>query len=73
MNPGANEQFNLEPILAVLFGSIMLLTIGIFMFIMVLVYQKKKIRHIREQEKIRSEYARSVLKAKVEIREETLK
>lgn len=59
--------------MAVLFGTIMLLTIGIFMFVMVLVYQKKKIRNIREQEEIRSKYARSVLKAKVEIREETLK
>lgn len=73
MNQGTTEQFNLEPILAVLFGTIMLLTVGVFMFVMVLVYQKKKIRNIREQEEIRSRYARSVLKAKVEIREETLK
>lgn len=73
MNTGANEQFNVEPILAVLFGSIMLLTVGIFMFVMVLVYQKKKIRNIQEQEEIRSKYAHTVLKAKVEIREETLK
>lgn len=73
MNQAANEQFNVEPVLAILFGSIMLLTIGIFMFVMVLVYQKKKIRSMKEQEEIRSNYMRSVLKAKVEIREETLK
>lgn len=73
MTQATNEQFNVEPILAVLFGSIMLLTIGIFVFVMVLVYQKKKIRNIRKQEEIRSNYVRSVLKAKVEMREETLK
>lgn len=58
--------------MAILFGSIVLLAIGIFMIVMILVYQKKKIRHIREQEEIRSKYARSVLKATIEIREETL-
>src|SRR5690606_10534228 len=72
MSPASSERFNLEPILAILFGSIVLLAIGIFMIVMILVYQKKKIRHIREQEEIRSKYARSVLKATIEIREETL-
>lgn len=73
MDQATSEQFNAEPILAILFVSIMLLTIGIFMFVMVLVYQKKKMRTMQQQEEIRSNYMRSVLKAKVEIREETLK
>lgn len=62
-----------EIVIAILFGSLMLALIGVFMFVMVIFYQRRKIRHIREQQQLMAQYERSVLKAKVEIREETLK
>src|SRR3546814_12864274 len=43
------------------------------MFRMVIIYQKRKIKTIREQQQLISQYEQAVLKAKVEIREETLK
>jgi len=64
---------NVEVVIAVLFGSLILALIGVFMFVMVIVYQKRKIRNIREQQRLITEYEQAVLKAKVEIREETLK
>ncbi len=67
------DASNIEVIIAVLFGSLILALIGVFMFVMVIVYQKRKIRNIREQQRLITEYERAVLKAKVEIREETLK
>jgi len=67
------ERSSNEMIFAFLFGSLMLALIGVFVFIMVILYQKRKIRSIREQQLLINQYERSVLKAKVEIREETLK
>lgn len=67
------ETTNIEIAIAVLFGSLMLALIGVFMFLMVIVYQKRKIKAIREQQQLVAQYEQSVLKAKVEIREETLK
>src|SRR5690606_29058176 len=64
---------NTEVIIAVLFGSLILALIGVFMFVMVIVYQKRKIKNIREQQRLITEYEQGVLKAKVEMREETLK
>lgn len=64
---------NVEVVIAVLFGSLILALIGVFMFVMVIVYQKRKIRNIREQQRLITEYEQAVLEAKVEIREETLK
>jgi Signal transduction histidine kinase len=64
---------NVEVVIAVLFGSLILALIGVFMFVMVIVYQKRKIRNIREQQRLITEYEQAVLKAKVEIRDETLK
>ena len=51
----------------------MLALIGVFMFLMVIVYQKRKINAIREQQRLITQYEQAFLKAKVEIREETLK
>lgn len=62
-----------ELIIAFLFGSLMLALIGGFMFMMVVFYQKRKIKAFKEQQRLRTQYEQSVLKAKVEIREETLK
>ena len=67
------ETTNIEIAIAVLFGSLMLALIGVFMFLMVIVYQKRKIKAIREQQQLIMQYEQAVLKAKVEIREETLK
>jgi len=67
------DASNIEVIIAVLFGSLILALIGVFMFVMVIVYQKRKIRNIREQQRLITEYEQAVLKAKVEMREETLK
>lgn len=67
------ETTNIEIAIAVLFGSLMLALIGVFMFLMVIIYQKRKIRAIREQQQLIAQYEQAVLKAKVEIREETLK
>lgn len=64
---------NNELVIAFLFGSLMLALVGAFMFVMVIFYQKRKIRNIREQQRLITQYERSVLKAKVEMREETLK
>lgn len=64
---------NIEVVIAVLFGSLILALIGVFMFVMVIVYQKRKIKNIREQQRLITEYEQGVLKAKVEMREETLK
>jgi len=64
---------NTEVIIAVLFGSLILALIGVFMFVMVIVYQKRKIKNIREQQRLVTKYEQGVLKAKVEMREETLK
>ncbi len=64
---------NNELVIAFLFGSLMLALVGAFMFVMVIFYQKRKIRNIREQQRLITRYERSVLKAKVEMREETLK
>lgn len=63
----------IEPIIAVLFASLVLAVVGGFMFIVVIFYQKKKIKHIKEQQRLIAEYEQSVLKAKVEMREATLK
>ena len=67
------ETTNIEIAIAVLFGSLMLALIGVFMFLMVIVYQKRKINAIREQQRLITQYEQAFLKAKVEIREETLK
>src|SRR5690606_22366658 len=67
------ETTDIEIAIAVLFGSLMLALIGVFMFLMVVVYQKRKIRAIREQQQLITQYEQAVLKAKVEMREETLK
>ncbi|RQP09530.1 ATP-binding protein [Parapedobacter defluvii] len=67
------ETSNIEVVLAVLFGSLILALIGVFMFVMVIVYQKRKIKNIREQQRLITQYEQAVLKAKVEMREETLK
>ncbi|MEC3879672.1 sensor histidine kinase [Parapedobacter sp. 10938] len=67
------ETTNIEIAIAVLFGSLMLALIGVFMFLMVIIYQKRKINAIREQQQLIVQYEQAVLKAKVEIREETLK
>lgn len=64
---------NIEVVIAVLFGSLILALIGVFMFVMVIFYQKRKIKTIREQQRLIAQYEQAVLKAKVEIREETLK
>src|SRR5690554_3053534 len=64
---------NIEVVIAILFGSLMLALIGVFMFVMVIFYQKRKIKAIREQQQLITQYEQAVLKAKVEIREETLK
>ncbi|MBK1440396.1 hypothetical protein JHJ32_10400 [Parapedobacter sp. ISTM3] len=62
-----------EIIIAFLFGSLMLALIGVFMFMMVIFYQKRKIRSIEERQRLIAQYEQAALKAKVEIREETLK
>ncbi|WP_257667568.1 sensor histidine kinase [Parapedobacter tibetensis] len=67
------ESADFEPWIAILFASLMLLVIGFFMLAMLIVYQKKKTKHYKEQQQLKTEYEQSVLKAKVEIREETLK
>ena len=67
------ETSSNEMIFAFLFGSLMLALVGVFMFMMVIFYQKRKIKSIREQQRLITQYEQSVLKAKVEIREETLK
>ncbi|MGV3763004.1 sensor histidine kinase [Parapedobacter sp.] len=69
----AIESTNIEIAIAILFGSLMLALIGVFMFLMVIIYQKRKIKAIREQQELIVQYEQAVLKAKVEIREETLK
>src|SRR5690606_13191541 len=51
----------------------MLAVIGVFMFLMVIIYQKRKIKAIRAQQQLIAQYEQAVLNAKVEIREETLK
>jgi len=67
------DASNVEVVVAVLFGSLILALVGVFMFIMVIVYQKRKIKSIREQQQLVAKYEQAVLHAKVEIREETLK
>lgn len=67
------KESGVDPIIAIIFASLMLLFIGIFLFIVVIFYQRKKIKNFKERQRIRAKYERSVLKAKVEIREETLK
>lgn len=67
------ETTNIEIAIAILFGSLMLALIGVFMFLMVIIYQKRKIKAIRTQQQLIAQYEQAVLKAKVEIREETLK
>ena len=68
----AIETTNIEIAIAILFGSLMLALIGVFMFLMVIIYQKRKIKAIKEQQELVTEYEQAVLKAKVEIREDTL-
>lgn len=63
----------IEIVIAVLFGSLMLALIGVFVFLMVIIYQKRKINAIKAQQQLIAKYEQAVLKAKVEIREETLK
>lgn len=67
------ETTDIEIAIAILFGSLMLALIGVFMFLMVIVYQKRKIKVIREQQQLIAQHEQAVLKAKVEMREETLK
>jgi len=67
------ETTAIEIAIAVLFGSLMLAVIGVFMFLMVIIYQKRKIKAIRAQQQLIAQYEQAVLNAKVEIREETLK
>ncbi len=64
---------NVEVVIGVLFGSLMLSLVGVFMFVMVIFYQKRKIKSIREQQQLIAQYEQAVLKTKVEMREETLK
>src|SRR5690606_17487824 len=67
------ETTTIEIATAVLFGSLMLALIGVFVFLMVIIYQKRKIEGIRVQQQLIAEYEQAVLKAKVEMREETLR
>lgn len=67
------ETSTVEVVVAVLFGSLMLALVGAFMFAMVIFYQKRKIKTIREQQRLIAQYEQAVLKAKAEIQEETLK
>lgn len=68
------QPAEIDPIvIAVLFASLVLAVVGGFMFVMIIFYQKRKIRNIREQQRLVAQYEQAVLKAKVEIREETLK
>ena len=68
------QPADIDPIvIAVLFASLVLAVVGGFMFVMIIFYQKRKIKNIREQQRLIDQYERAVLKAKVEIREETLK
>ncbi len=60
-------------VIAILFASLILAVVGGFMFIMIIFYQKRKIKNIKEQQQLIAKYEQTVLKAKVEIREETLK
>ncbi|MGK6352774.1 sensor histidine kinase [Parapedobacter sp. DT-150] len=62
-----------EVVVAILFGSLVLALIGAFIFGMVIFYQKRKIKNIREQQRLIVQYEQAVLKAKVEMREATLK
>ncbi|SEL15002.1 sensor histidine kinase [Parapedobacter koreensis] len=67
------ETSSNEIIIAFLFGSLMLALVGAFMFVMVIFYQKRKIKSIEDRQRLIAQYEQAVLKAKVEIREETLK
>ncbi len=51
----------------------MLALVGAFMFVMVIFYQKRRIKNMKEQQRLIAQYEQAVLKAKVEISEETLK
>ena len=67
------ETTTIEIVIAVLFGSLMLALIGVFVFLMVIMYQKRRIKSIKAQQQLIADYEQAVLKAKVEMREETLK
>lgn len=67
------KTFDNEVVIAILFGSLMLALIGAFMFVMVIFYQRRKIRYIKEQQRMAAQYEHSVLRAKMEMREETLR
>lgn len=57
---------------AVLFGTILLLTLGAVIISFVFLYQRKKYRHNQEVTQIRENFAREMLHSKTEIQEQTL-
>jgi signal transduction histidine kinase len=59
-------------ILLVVAGTIMLLLLGMFIISFLFFYQRKHNQHIAEQEQLRSAFRQEVLKARIEMQEQTL-
>jgi signal transduction histidine kinase len=61
-----------EVIVALIAGTIMVILLGIFIISFLLIYQKKQNKNALEKEHLKSSFQQEVLKAQMEIQEETL-
>ncbi len=57
----------------VIFAAVAFAALGIFVLILLFAYQKKYIKHLKEQERLKLENERNILNAQLEVKEQTLK
>jgi two-component system, NarL family, sensor kinase len=64
---------NQEIYIAIIAGTLIFLLFSIFTIAYVVIYWKRKVRHIREVEKMKLIFTQELLKSQLEIKEQTLK
>jgi two-component system NarL family sensor kinase len=57
----------------IIFVTIAFAALGVFVLILLFAYQKKYIKHLKEQERLKSENERNICEAQLEVKEQTLK
>ena len=57
----------------VIFTCVVFAALGIFVLVLLFAYQKKYIKHLKEQEKLKLDNERNILNAQIEVKEQTLK
>ncbi|OAQ37929.1 hypothetical protein A5893_16285 [Pedobacter psychrophilus] len=62
-----------ELIGTVIFVTIAFAALGVFVLILLFTYQKKYIKHLKEQDRLKLENERNILNAQLEVKEQTLK